>query len=320
VRELGGLPLALDQAGAYIEETHCGLADYRLLYQKERKALHKRRGGKVDDHPEPVATTWAISFAKVEEKNPAAADLLRLLAFLAPDDILEEMLVEGAAELDPPLGPAIADDLARNDAIAALLDYSLVRRNSTNRALSLHRLVQAVLRDDMDKQTYREWAERAVHVVNAAFPTSGEFANWPVCERLLPHALACAALIEREQMMLPEAARLLNQAGYYLKERGRYAEAERLYERALAIREQQLGPEHPDTAMSLNNLAALYDNQGKYSQAEPLCKRALAIYERALGGQHPNTIIVRKNYVTLLREQEAWVQQEGQQSDAGEKK
>ena len=64
-RELGGLPLALDQAGAYIEETQCSLADYLQMYRTQRADLLNARGGLVLDHPEPVATTWSLSFAQV---------------------------------------------------------------------------------------------------------------------------------------------------------------------------------------------------------------------------------------------------------------
>jgi len=74
-----------------------------------------------------------------------------------------------------------------------------------------------------------------------------------------------------------------------------------LFKRALAIREQQLGAQHPDTAGSLNNLAGLYFNQNKYEQAEPLFQRALAIDEHALGPQHPHTQTIRANYARLLR-------------------
>ena len=59
--------------------------------------------------------------------------------------------------------------------------------------------------------------------------------------------------------------------------------AEPLFERALAIWETALGPEHPDVATSLNNLAMLYYDQGQYAKAEPLYQRALAIREKALG-------------------------------------
>ena len=78
------------------------------------------------------------------------------------------------------------------------------------------------------------------------------------------------------------AASLNNLAGLY-DAQGRYAEAEPLYERALAIWEKALGPEHPDVATSLNNLAELYRDQGRYAEAEPLYERALAIREKALG-------------------------------------
>ena len=69
--------------------------------------------------------------------------------------------------------------------------------------------------------------------------------------------------------------------------RRKYKQAEPLLQRALAIREQQLEPDHPNTAESLNNLAVLYDKQGKYKQAEPLLQRALAIRERTVGARPP---------------------------------
>lgn len=87
---------------------------------------------------------------------------------------------------------------------------------------------------------------------------------------------------------------------------GQYAQAGPLYQRALAIKEKALGPEHPLVATSLNNLAAPYDDQGQYAQAEPLYQRALAILEKALGPEHPaeaasleNAAMLRKRPETL---------------------
>ena len=85
---------------------------------------------------------------------------------------------------------------------------------------------------------------------------------------------------------------------------GRYAEAEPLYKRALAISEKALGPEHPDVAIRLNNLAVLYWAQGRYAEAEPLLKRALAIREKALGLDHPDTKATRRN-LQMLRQSAA---------------
>src|SRR6266516_2618114 len=323
--EGGGLPLALDQAGAYIEETGCS------LYQRRRAdLLAERRGQLVDDHPLPVATTWSLSFTQVEQNHPAAADLLRLCAFLTPDAISEEIITKGCLSLRDSflhrirhffshkgktqglLRHLAMDTLAFNQSIEALRAYSLLRRevsSGTAPSLSVHRLVQAVIRDQMDEQDRHQWTQRAVQAINTAFPEV-EHQTWPLCDRLLPHALLCAELITQEQMTFPEATRLLNQTGHYLYDRARYAEAEPLYQRALSIREQQLGPEHPDTATSLNNLAALYFDQGKYEQAEPLLKRALAIYEQQLGPNHPDTATSLNNLALLYDNQGEYEQAE----------
>src|SRR5205807_1677618 len=87
VNVLDGLPLALDQAGAYIEETGCGLSHYLDLYQMQRQALLGRRSKQPVEHPQPVATTWSLSFERIEQANPAATELLRCCAFLHPDAI-----------------------------------------------------------------------------------------------------------------------------------------------------------------------------------------------------------------------------------------
>lgn len=176
--EMGGLPLALDQAGAYIEETQCGLAGYQRLYQKERVLLLQRRGGltisstrsntlvrrvfrrffppsrsplqelrglSVVDHPEPVAATWSLAFAKVRRANAAAADFLQLCALLQPDTIPEAILVQDAPYLSHRLQRVFSNPHAFNEAINVLRAYSLISRDNTAHTLTIHRLVQAVL-------------------------------------------------------------------------------------------------------------------------------------------------------------------------------
>jgi tetratricopeptide (TPR) repeat protein len=281
-QELGGLPLAIDQAGAYLEETGTNLADYWHLYQQNRATLLRERRGLVTDHPSPVATTWSVSFQRVEERNPAAADLLRLLAFLAPDAIPEEVLTTGASHLGPVLAPVAAEALLLNQAIEVLRAYSLVQRDPKVKTLSVHRLVQAVLQDTLSETERRSWAERAMRAVNAAFPTA-KHDTWAQCERLLPQALALAQAIEQDQLISEQAGRLLHQTASYLHDRARYPEAEPLYQRALRIQEHELGLEHPHVAHILHDLAYLYRQRGKYAEAEPLYQRALCIREQQFG-------------------------------------
>ena len=259
-REMDGLPLALDQAGAYIEETQCSLASYLNQYRdhKRQNTLLHRRGGTGKQHPEPVAATWSLSFEQVEKLNPIAADLLRFLAFLAPDAIPEQLVIDGASQLSPTLQPLADDEALLDEAVAALARYSLVRRKRDDSTLTVHRLVQTVLKYHMDEPTQRQWAEYAVRAVNEAFPDVADYRNWPLCQQFLPHAQTCAALIDQWQFAFSEAGRLCNQVGYYLQDRAQYAEAEIFYQRAITIGEQTLGPEHPNLAIYLNNLGLLY--------------------------------------------------------------
>jgi hypothetical protein len=131
------------------------------------------------------------------------------------------------------LGNVVGNPFQWNETVGELLKYALVQRSREHQALSIHRLVQVVLKDQMDEQSRHQWALRAVQAVNAAFPEV-EHQTWPQCDQLLPHALLCAELIAQEQMNTPEVAHLLNQTGGYLKERARYMEAEPLLKRALA--------------------------------------------------------------------------------------
>src|SRR5881396_3548966 len=95
VRAMDGLPLALDQAGAYIEETNESVSNYLTIYQEQRTALLKRRGGLVPGHPDSIATTWSLAFEHVERANSATIELMRFCAYLSPNTIPEELINKG---------------------------------------------------------------------------------------------------------------------------------------------------------------------------------------------------------------------------------
>ena len=294
---MAGLPLALDQAGAYIDETRCGLDGYIQLFQKRQSDLLQRRGKNVLDHPDPVATTWSLSFEKVQQANAMAVDILSLCAFLDPDSIFEQIFTQGATKLGPVLSTIKEDPLAFNDAITELLNYSLIRR-TPDHILTIHSLVQLMLKNGMDQDVQRLWAERTVQVINYLFPPP-EYRNWPICLALLPQAKNSAALIKRWRIESAEAARLLNEFGMFLEAQGEYKEAYGLIERAMVLYKKVMGEEHPDTAGSLNNLAVLYERQGRYEEAEPLYGQALEIYKKVLGEEHPSTVTSVNNLAFL---------------------
>ena len=304
--ELGYLPLALEQAAAYMVEHEEAFSVYLAAYRALRLKLLDEMGPVAGEYPETVRTTWKRSFDAVAAASPASIALLRLSAFFAPDAIPYELILEGASELGEPLASALASppggDHALNELLTPLARHSLVRRDPEARTYSVHRLVQAVLLDELTAATRKDLAERAVKALNRTFPDV-EYANWPRCERLVPHALAARGWIESEDLRVPEAVRLLNKAGWYLYDRARYAEAEPLYRQVLAIREQAMGPDHPDTALSLNDLGVMILAQDRYAEAEPLFRRALAIREAVLGPDHPDTATSLNNLAVLLRDQ-----------------
>jgi tetratricopeptide (TPR) repeat protein len=287
-QDVGGLPLALDQIGAYLETTGSSLASYWQKYQQHRVELLKEYRGMGADHPQPVATTWSLSFQRVDERNPAAADLLRFCAFLAPDVIFEDMLTQGADALPPTISAAIKDGYLLDLAIETLRAYSLITRDTQTKALAVHRLVQTVVRDSLPAEAQQQWMLHVVTLVNQAFPEV-EFTNWSQCEHCLPHALLCAQWIKQGQISTPAAMRLLDQLGYYLMVRGHYNEAEPFLWQALSLRERQLGSEHLDTATSLRHLGLLYRLTAKYTEAEALLQRVLSIREKQLGPEHLDT-------------------------------
>jgi tetratricopeptide (TPR) repeat protein/DNA-binding XRE family transcriptional regulator len=297
-QELGGLPLALDQAGAYIEETGCSLQEYLALFRRRRMYFLQRQSEAPSAYPHTVASTWSLAFQKIEAANPAAAELLHLLAFLDPDAIPETLFTEAAPTLGPVLEPIAADTLLWNEAIQTLRRFSLIKRNPETKQLTIHRLVQAILKENMDEPLRRQRAEQVVRAVDAVFPES-DFAVWPRCQEYLPQALACMQWIEEYHLAFPEAAHLLHLIGKYLIERGHYAQAEAPLQRALTSRDELLG-EHPDTVATLEYLALLFERLGRYEQSEALLQRALTIQEQIRGPSHPNTAITLTNLALIF--------------------
>ncbi len=313
VELLGEHPLALDQAGAYIEEAGISFDNYIQKYHQQRSVLLNQYGPlgtKHPEHPQTVVITFEISLQGARELCPVASDVLHFCSFLHPDDIPEELLSqEESLKLSA---------TALDEAIAALRRYSLIRRKAVKQFLSVHRLVQAVLQDHLSEQEREIWMERVILTLMRGFPVEVGFDRnpmvWDQCERLIPHVLACATHMQswKNSPLVLILASLLYQSAAYLEQRAQYGEAESLCRQALHIWEQTLGPEDLGTANTLLGLGNIYQSQGKYREAEPLYQRALHIYEeQTLNPEYPadtaifllNLAICLYNLANLYKEQ-----------------
>jgi tetratricopeptide (TPR) repeat protein len=303
--ELGDLPLALAQAAGYINSAKTTIFAYSGLFKEHRAEMLKRR--RMDsDYPFTVATTWSLSLDQAKKQTLLAEDLLKLMAFFAPYNIPRDLLEEGLKRL------ANADDLAFEDAVAALQTNSLIE--ATVDSLSLHRLVQFVTSERMESAEQKVLIQTIVELMDKAFSSLGappqDVRSWPRCALLLPHAAKVISIAEEISIISMEFGSLMNWCGMHWHGRANYAEAEPLYRRALRIREEQLGTDHPDVAASSNDLATLLQAQGKYAEAEPLYRRALRIREEQLGTDHLDVANSLSNLATLLQDEGKYAEAE----------
>jgi tetratricopeptide (TPR) repeat protein len=299
---LGDLPLALEEAAAYLEETGEGLDEYLGLVRDRARELFSLDQPPADEHGDQrrVATTWSLSLDRVHQEAPATEALLSLCAFLAPE-IPRGLPREEPQELPEELAQTVSDPLVYNRMLAVVGRYSLATVNPTT--IGVHRLVQAVIQARLGMEGERRWAEIAVNLLRASFPSkSWEVATWPTCERLLPHALAVTGHAERLRVAGEAAGWLLARASRYLRGRGQYRQARPIAERALAVTEAALGPADPEVAWRCDELGNVLQNLGELAGARVQLERALVIGEAALGPDHPDVAIWRNDLGRVLRD------------------
>jgi tetratricopeptide (TPR) repeat protein len=312
--ELDGLPLSLDIAGAFIKGTSTPLDEYLRLYRAaDGRELRRQRDDLNADYEHSVAAAFSLAFKQVATPTDdseesaiiarAAADLLRLCAFLAPDAIPLELILTDDSELGEDLQRALGNPIWRKKTIAKATRYSLLDANTQSQTYDMHREVQAVMRDEMDNEAQRLWADRALQSLLSALPDVEEFANWETCDLLVPHAQACLEHSDNLKIETEAVARLKTHTGFHLENRARYEEVEPLYAQALQLMKKLFGEEHPDVALMTNNLAELYHAQGRYEQAEPLLEQALELRRRLRGEEHPEIAASINNLAALYHVQ-----------------
>ncbi len=295
--ELGGLALGLEQAGAYIARQRIGFAGYLALWRQKRESVLDWFDKTLMsyNHDVGLAATWAAS---VEKLTPDSRRLLYRLAFLAPDPI-PDALIDVAV-------PGSAAGAGAREALVGLYAYSLVSsatgEDGASRGFVIHRLVQDFVRRAMSGEQRRETLNEALGWMNAAFVgVPDDVRSWPVLDPLAPHALAVASQAHDGEILTP-TGRLFGRLATLSYGKARYAEAEQLYRRGLAIDLASFGPDHPEVAADLHNLAELLRVTNRNNAAEPLLRSAMAIHEQKLGKNHPRVAADLNSLATLLQQ------------------
>lgn len=296
---LDGLPLALEQAAAYIDRHRLGFATYLEEWEQEREQVMAWFDPRTTSYPRALAVTWQRTFDRLD---PAARALLNLASFLAPEPIPEwlvtaEALAEPYAALTGDADPEATLD--PRHALVQLADYCLIIW--ADGMFGVHRMVQEVVRSKIPKESKRDWIRWALEAVDAvAEERPSDVRTWPVWNRLRPHVEIIARRADQAEITDP-TSRLMSDLGVLLQAKGLYKEAEYWKRRALEIDEVSHGSEHSNVAVLLNNLAVLLRVTDRLEEAEPLMRRALKIDEEAYGLDHPNVARNFNNLAQLLK-------------------
>ncbi|MBB5966705.1 tetratricopeptide repeat protein [Planomonospora venezuelensis] len=326
--ELGGLPLALRQAGAYAKATALTWTKLLERYHESRTEILTLARGVPVNYPAAVTVTWRLALRRVDRTCRPAGQLLRLLAHFAAAPIPRDLPLRQVTALPRALRRAAAGPLRLDEAVAVLLSSSLVTAtdpddDSPGSDLSVHQLVQAVVRDHIGADTSgitgprsllsqlprasqrwgtHRWLEAAASVLLAATPEENHDARvWPRYAALLPHAQAVSARSDRLELLSPAIAALQHLYGEYLDRRRQDAAARQLLEQALRARTRLLGDDHLDTLKTMSLLGfVLHRDPGQLQRAHDLALQAVAAHQQRYGSGDLNAFMLMHNLAHTL--------------------
>jgi hypothetical protein len=284
---LGDLPLALNQAGAYLDDTATGVEDYLALLTERTAELLAQDAPAT--YPLSLAASVHITLDQLAAQSPAALVLLTLAAYLAPEPIPLTLFTTHPTQLPDPLATAAADPLAFTALTRLLRQHGLAHVEPAT--VTLHRLLAAILRTQPNQQP--DLPSLVIQLLRAAVPADDPWRNppaWPAWRQLLPHVLVTTDPHRNLTGVEEDVAWLINRAGLYLQSQGDIGPSRLLFERARDLRRFRLGNDHPDTLESTTHLAGALWSLGHYEQGRQLAEDTLTRQRRILGNDAPDTL------------------------------
>ena len=303
---LGYLPLALDHAGSLCRSgRRTSFKEYRETLGRQRLQWKPSKGAAFGDYPESVWGSLSLALERVIAGDPIANI----------DACPEAKTVIGVAALMAPTPIPISlfsqhrissfDFDAAIRALSGVSLLSVVENESGDATLTVHRLVQAVMRDKLGEDRSKDKIlELAVELLCSIIPQQpSDFVTWKACKALAPHALEILKLARKLKKNYLQIGIIAFNVAQYLQAVANYSQVESLLKQSLSILEKSSGAKHPHTAAVLYELARLYQTQGRYAEVEPLLNRSLAILKKRVNKRHPYTSTVLHQLACLYQEQ-----------------
>jgi tetratricopeptide (TPR) repeat protein len=286
---LGDLPLAIEQAGAWLAETGTPAAEY--VEQLIKQSAVVLALSQPIDYPTPVAVTWQLAFDRLHRESPAAARLLELCAYFSPEPIslsliYSDEMISSLVGLDPRL----KERIILGQLIREIAKYSLAKVDRGNNSIQVHRLIQAMIRAQLEAADTWEDTEHEVHrVLVGARPRQGDIddpENWPRYDWIWPHLGASEAADCDEE----DTRQLLIDRVRYLWKRGEFESALAFGRRLEEQWRERLGPDDRQTLYLRFHVANVLRSQGRYAEALEQDTDVYAKQRVVLGDEHPHTL------------------------------
>ena len=301
VEELGHLPLGIEQAAAYVREVAGNFAIFLDDYHENHKDVHQWVAQGYRQYSHSIATTWFMSFNIVRKTNPRAATLFQILSFLNPDGVLIGFLQSAIKGFPDDLQEVMSSRINISKALIELEKFSLLKWNRVNKMVIIHRLVQAVIRDEMAEEERKMVSATVINICDESFPKEWNNDTRDLCRNYFGQVLVPLLSVKSERLM--KLAEIMSRVGNFLEKDGRYNDSAKLLKEAFEIYSALHGPDDLFTLISLNELASVYRRQGKLTDARKMQEELLAKFKVILSDDHPNTLAVMQNLAMTYRQQ-----------------
>jgi len=294
--ELGYLPLALEQAAALQTETGMPMEEYLRLLKDHTVSIMAE--GKSADYPLSMTAAWKLSVSTLEQYQAEAVELLRCCAFLGPEPIPRDLFPRGAHALRTPLRELLADPIRLARAIRELGRFALIRIDG--RTMTIHRLIQALLRDDLSPELQKQYREEAHLVLAAGAPHDpNDNQLWPLYAELVAHVAAPATAIEQSQT--ETVRRFAVDMVRYLYNSGDMGSAQSFAERFIEAWRPITAEGDLQLLRARRQLGNVLRSLGRYSAAYAEDEQIRSIAERVLGERDPFTLAVTNSFGADMR-------------------
>ena len=294
--KLGDLPLALEQAGAMLSETGMPVDEYLRLLDEHVSGIMSE--GKSPDYPLSMTAAWKLSVTTLRQRLPQALELLRCCAFFGPEPIPRNVFRRGAQSTGTAVAEVISKPILMSSAIRELGRYALVTLDGSS--VKVHRLIQALLRDELTEEERAGYRHEAHLILAAAAPADPDDAKtWPRFKELLPHVNS--EFTELPKSREPAVRDLARGMMRYLYQAGDYTSGLALTERFIEQWSKDSGPASPDVLRAQRHLGNILRILGRYPESYAVTEDALANCRAKLGEDDPTTLSLRTSFGADLR-------------------